>query len=31
MKAFHKFERTTNMESLQIKASSYGAVLKYGD
>lgn len=31
MKTFHKFEGTTNMESLQIKASSYGAVLKYGD
>ena len=30
MKAFYKFEETTNMESLQMKVSSYGAVLKYG-
>ncbi len=29
MKAFYKFEETTNMENLQMKVSSYGAVLKY--
>ena len=26
MKAFYKFEETTNMENLQMKVSSYGAV-----
>ena len=31
MKAFYKFEETTNMENLQMKVSSYGAVLKYGE
>ena len=30
MKAFYKFEETTNMENLQMKVSSYGAVINMG-
>lgn len=31
MRTFYRFEETTNMEHLQEKVSSYGAVLKYGE
>ncbi len=31
MKAYYNFEEITSMENLQLKVSSYGAVLKYGD
>lgn len=31
MKTYYTFEQTTNMENLQLKVSSYGAVLKYGE
>ena len=30
MKAHYNFEEITSMENLQMKATSYGAVLKYG-
>lgn len=31
MKTYYTFEQTTSMENLQLKVSSYGAVLKYGE
>ena len=31
MKAYYNFPEITSMENLQLKVSSYGAVLKYGD
>lgn len=31
MKTYYTFEQTTNMEKLQMKVSSCGAVLKYGE
>lgn len=31
MKAYYDFEEITSMENLQLKVSSYGAVLRYGD
>lgn len=31
MRILYTFEQTTNMENLQMKVTSYGAVLKHGD
>lgn len=31
MKTSYTFKKTTSMENLQLKVSSYGAVLKYGE
>ena len=31
MKAYYHFPEITSMENLQLKVSSYGAVLRYGD